>query len=64
MTSYFIKWSKNYEEYIDLWYDKFCILFEEHSLQSPTRRDFYHYCYINTRSYYSPEEGKKVPTIR
>jgi hypothetical protein len=49
MTEDFEKWSKNYQEYIDPWYDKFVNLFASYSLEPPTKRDFYFHCYINTR---------------
>lgn len=56
---YFQKWCNAYHHYIDEWYGKFILLYNQHGYfwdpkkgpdqQSvPSKREFYEYCYNNT----------------
>ncbi len=59
--THFERWSNAYQEYIDEWYQKFTNLFTDEPI--PTRKDFYFYCYINTRTYYDPSLNGSFPPI-
>ncbi len=71
---YFQKWCNAYHHYIEEWYEKFIFLYNQHGYywdpkkepeqQSvPSRREFYEFCYNNTRKYKNPTTGRKIPPI-
>lgn len=74
---YFQKWCSAYHHYIEEWYQKFILLYNQHGYfwdptkdpehQSvPSRREFYEFCYSNTRKYnylQGPKDTQKLPPI-
>ena len=71
---HFQKWCNAYHHYIDEWYDKFIYLYNQHGYfwnptasqeqqTVPSKKEFYEFCYRNTRKYPDPGTKKNLPHI-
>lgn len=73
-SHHFQKWCNAYHHYIEEWYDKFILLYNQHGYywdptkdpdqQSvPSRGEFYEFCYLNTRRYPDLKTRTSIPPI-